>query len=801
MRLISTPGLGLAPLRGRLDYPGHSLTLIAKVTLALEHGQTAQVLRKLQSFPTGDLPYADEPELGAAPRYESDYAYVKPAADVTVVGHFHAPEGKPVKASEVSVSVNERKLKLAVLGRRRWLGSGPLPGPGQAEPFSTLALRWEHAFGGPAHPTNPVGSGYVAPAAQVGQMFKLRDFVAQPLELPRIERFEQSVTNVEQPGAPLCFAPRARTWPGRATWIGTVDERWQKTRWPWFPDDFDARYFQAAAPELQFPDYLRGDETLRFSNMHPSIALYETRLPGLRAIAAVQRLDAATGALRTEAVPMRLDTLWVDMDAQVAQLVWRGSCACRDADSSDILYAWTDLESVATELSDAEVAARAEQGILRDEAQWVVAPIEPPPAPPPAPEPEPEPAPDELELQLRAALAALPTPSEEPAPPLSPEQQAELERSMAQAVAEAEARYAAEAEPEASNKPPPWTRERVRALRAEEGSLAGLDLSGIDLSGEDFSALDLAGTVFKGTRLDGAIFHGATLNGATFESASLQAADFTGAELEDADLSKSYGSGLVFSDAQMKNANLSECVWPDATFTRTNLELAYGGGAKLERAMFDAALLTEANLERSALPNATFQAVLGSGVRLTHAQLAGARFSDCKLEQGDFSDANLEGASFVSCVLDDVMLERAHAKALSVTDCSVARLRAAEADLTEARLLRLSGKDALFESALLSDASLADCTLHGADFSAATLLRARLQGCVLKKAKFGKADLTHALLVGCDCFENTFEAAQLKRCDGSHSSFFRSEFLDAEVAEFFGTQLDLRGTKLAPSNS
>jgi uncharacterized protein YjbI with pentapeptide repeats len=56
------------------------------------------------------------------------------------------------------------------------------------------------------------------------------------------------------------------------------------------------------------------------------------------------------------------------------------------------------------------------------------------------------------------------------------------------------------------------------------------------------------------------------------------------------------------------------------------------------------------------------------------------------------------------------------------------------------------------------------------------------------------------MLLGSDFFEATFEAASLLRCDGSGSSFFRAEFLDAELTDFHGQARNLIGTKLEAAN-
>jgi hypothetical protein len=48
----------------------------------------------------------------------------------------------------------------------------------------------------------------------------------------------------------------------RRSFAGTYDERWQRTRAPYVPEDFDARFFQCASEGLRFGKHLTGGEPL-----------------------------------------------------------------------------------------------------------------------------------------------------------------------------------------------------------------------------------------------------------------------------------------------------------------------------------------------------------------------------------------------------------------------------------------------------------------------------------------------------------------------------------------------------------
>lgn len=794
MRLIARAEVGVAPLLGRLNFPAHSLTVIAKVTVALEHGGVARVVRDDErSLPTGDIPY-DGNTLGpAVPRYASDFAYHKPAADVLVAGHFYAPGGKPVRVGEAVVQVEDREVRVAVVGRRLWPGKGPLPEAQRAEPFEKLELRWEHAFGGEGNGLNPVGTGYIVP----GLASSLR---AEPRELPRIERFERPVSSLDDPGAPICFGPRSVAWPVRMQLIGTCDDAWLKHRWPWFPKDFDMRHFQAAIPELQVRDYLRGNEKLTLKNMHPDLPLFETRLPGLVGMAAIQRKAADGRSLLSEAVTMNLDTLFVDMDALCAQLVWRGHCTIADGDASDVAFVWADVQALAAAPSAADVCSQAEAAIRDWHAQWDFSPAEPEPTPVAPQEPSPPKPPSEpvLDVELAALLAALPAAAEPiPLPTLSAEQQAALDAASARASAEVEALADVATQPQPQR--PAWTRERVEETRDRKQPLAGLDLSGVDLSGIDLSGANLAGTLFRRARLDGARLSSALLKGASFEEASIQDIDLRDAVLDGADLSRSRGERTHFEGAQLLAANLSGANLPGACFDRANLELVHAPTAMFDGSTFAEACVREATFEKSSLVNAQFSTVDGQGARFNEAVLHGARFTGSKLNEADFSSATLEQAEFTGCTLDDMMIEEAKASGLRLSKCSAARLRASSANVSGGLFKQVEGQDIVMDHANLTGATLHVCVMPGVDLTEATLTYGRLLGCTLRNAKFVKAILEGAALLGCDCLESSFEGAQLERCDGSGSSFFRSEFLDANVTHFHGKQRDLGQTKLSPS--
>ena len=72
------------PIAGRLNFPGHSLTLIVKGTFDLKPGQAATTSEE-QLFLAGDEFYPDDDEMEGSTRYEADFAYFKPRADLLLI--------------------------------------------------------------------------------------------------------------------------------------------------------------------------------------------------------------------------------------------------------------------------------------------------------------------------------------------------------------------------------------------------------------------------------------------------------------------------------------------------------------------------------------------------------------------------------------------------------------------------------------------------------------------------------------------------------------------------------------------
>lgn len=275
MDFLNQTPFAVAVLPSRLGFPAHSLTVIVKATFDLVAGGVMTPAEE-QALPTGDTPFEDDEEGSGSLYYGSDFAPFKPRADLMFVGSAHAPGGTPVTDFKARFRVGDTKSTVSVIADRYWEpdGSGLLDRTHL--PFARLPLRYEHAFGGAGWAANPVGKG----ARQSDDAVAADD--DGPLPLPNIERLDHPVRHPDHAPVPAGFGPLRAEWAPRNGYLGTYDDAWLERRWPWFPEDFDTSYFQAAPADLQVDGYLAGDEWMRLVHLHPSESDLRCGLPAMR---------------------------------------------------------------------------------------------------------------------------------------------------------------------------------------------------------------------------------------------------------------------------------------------------------------------------------------------------------------------------------------------------------------------------------------------------------------------------------------------------------------------------------------
>ncbi len=300
--------IAVLPDRAGID----TLYVVIKATAAL---RPTLSLAEVQVPPAMADEYYGDPAASSL-RTVSDMHIGKPGTDVLLVGSAWAPDGRPVTGLQVSMSVADRRKTIQVVGDRVWRDGRP----SNPQPFESMPLVWERAFGGwhrrgekvLAEERNPVGCGF-AGGRSAAEM--------EGLALPNLEDPAAPIQQIGQVPAPACLAPTAPSWLPRRAFAGTYDEAWQRGRAPYLPDDFDPRYFQCAAPEFVFDRYLQGGEPVEVSGVSPDGPLVFAVPPARVAVAVT-----VAGAL--EEPPANLETLSIEPDANRLCLTWRASVPC-----------------------------------------------------------------------------------------------------------------------------------------------------------------------------------------------------------------------------------------------------------------------------------------------------------------------------------------------------------------------------------------------------------------------------------------------------------------------------------------
>jgi len=251
-------------------------------------------------------------------RFDADLVLTKTTTDVIVVGHAHAPHGRPVAEMEVGFRVGPVQKVLRVVGDRTWGAVGT----SSPQPFLKIPLVYERAFGGVDRKSehserdwdwrNPVGTGFaVSRGNQHG------------VPLPNIEYPNERRRSWQDRPRPAGFGPIGPHWQPRVGFAGTYDDAWMRERQPLLPADFDDRFFQCAPEDQQSPSFLRGGEPAVLYRLTPGGEL-RFSLPRVVLGFDTRFLDGSR-EIRHE---RRLHTVIIDTDVPRVSLVWHTALPC-----------------------------------------------------------------------------------------------------------------------------------------------------------------------------------------------------------------------------------------------------------------------------------------------------------------------------------------------------------------------------------------------------------------------------------------------------------------------------------------
>jgi hypothetical protein len=331
------------------------LSIIVKCTyLISDCGQGVQISDEQLPLFAGDVPAGDD-QTGPV-RYESDIVPFKPKADVVLIGKAYFPHGKPpAQPLDVTLRVGSLEKTIRVFGDRTWWFPTRLaliPEISQPEPFQTMELTYERAFGGMDGPAalycaeNFVGRGFIGK--------KSRDSVHKKL-LPNLEDPGHLIRSWDDCPKPVGFGFYGRGCMPRLRLAGTPrhppDAR-ERARG--LPSDFNYAFFNGAHPDLQVKGYLQGNEEVELWNLSPD-GYVDFRLPEILPRVSVTRwtvpplewidrqLQDSQLVKSIEDVPtveepvnMELDTLVLIPDERMFYLVFRGNCKLASLETPEV---------------------------------------------------------------------------------------------------------------------------------------------------------------------------------------------------------------------------------------------------------------------------------------------------------------------------------------------------------------------------------------------------------------------------------------------------------------------------------
>jgi hypothetical protein len=237
------------------------VVVVIKATFLISNGDGEAPLAAEQVKLVEADQFSGEPGR-SAPVYESDFAHRKPFCDVLVNARAYAAGGRPTHQVSVGVKVATMVKTFAVTGNRVWQSDIVGVSATTPELFTVVPISYDNAFGGAdvskddpqnvrTYLENPVGRGY--------SYFK-RNLDGRPL--PNTEEFRKPVEKPNGNYRPMSFGPIGRNWQPRTRFAGTYGQDWLDYRAPFWPDDFDDRYFQAAPSDQQIPYPTGGEEVL-----------------------------------------------------------------------------------------------------------------------------------------------------------------------------------------------------------------------------------------------------------------------------------------------------------------------------------------------------------------------------------------------------------------------------------------------------------------------------------------------------------------------------------------------------------
>lgn len=267
-----------------------------------------------------------------------DMVMPKPTAEFMLAGSAWNPEVDSNKPALASIKFGNVEKRLKINGNRNWHKGLMGYKLTKAEPWESVFINDQAAFGGEGYNDNPVGTG-----------FKIEDKV---VAAPNIEDEKVSIKRIGKKYPPAGFGSLTINHSQRSQYNGNYKTKdWLENHFPNLAPDTDFRLFQAAREDQHLPHYLRGDESYTLTNLVPGTAVFTGKLPGVYPRSFIQASDTSDNF---KEIPLHLDTIWLFPDINVGAAIWHGQLEVSQLDARDIeanLIAYEALNDEARDIT------------------------------------------------------------------------------------------------------------------------------------------------------------------------------------------------------------------------------------------------------------------------------------------------------------------------------------------------------------------------------------------------------------------------------------------------------------------
>ncbi len=250
-------------------------------------------------------------------RREGELVIEHPGTDIVFNASAYAP-GRAAPSVNVAVEVAGLRKTLTVFGNRIWTVGSFGTRKSAPEPFQSIPIVYERAFGGRA-PEGVLGGEARNP---IGQGFALREVDLHHHPLPNVEDYQTKIESWKDRPPPAGLGAIASDWSPRRELAGTFDDTWKRTQAPLWPLDHQPLFHRSASPGLWSEQPLGGGERVATVGLTPS-GTTSFRLPREAFI-----VESGVAGKRIAQPPPQLDRVIIDMDDRRLVMVWSARLAC-----------------------------------------------------------------------------------------------------------------------------------------------------------------------------------------------------------------------------------------------------------------------------------------------------------------------------------------------------------------------------------------------------------------------------------------------------------------------------------------